>query len=181
MCSAWSRAPLCVTCWARLRPVQPVTVAGLWVAAATRHETVGRRLVHLLKYRGVDQAGLVLARLMAASVPDDATALVPVPRALVRRLRYGVDPALVLAGHLSRLTGLPVVGAVAAEAWWPAHAGSAKSARRPPSFRRRSPVSDAAVLVDDVVTTGATLTAAAFAAGLARAVTATRADVAGVE
>ena len=71
-------------------------------------------MVHLLKYQAMEAAGATLADLMASRVPGDAEMLVPVPRAQVRRLRYGVDPARVLADSLGEITGLPVVTEVMA-------------------------------------------------------------------
>jgi predicted amidophosphoribosyltransferase len=133
-------------------------------------------MVHQLKYGGMEAAGSVLAALMAPRVHADVKALVPVPRARWRRVRFGVDPALVLADSLAELTGIPVVPGLAAAMWWPSHAGSTRARRQAPHFRsiRELPVDS--VLVDDVLTTGATLVAAAKLSGCRRAVTATRAE-----
>lgn len=133
-------------------------------------------MVHLLKYQGMEAAGSVLAAMMAPLVAPDAKALVPVPRADFRRLRYGVDPARVLAAALAELTGVPVASGLAAAFWWPSHAGSSRARRRAPRFRTVRPVPVGSVLVDDVLTTGATLVAAARLAGCRRAITATRAE-----
>jgi predicted amidophosphoribosyltransferase len=175
-CSAWSHEVLCAECRNHLRPSSPMQCGGIAVACGLVHETVARHLVHVLKYKAVDSAALVLGSIMASQLQNGATALVPVPRALVRRLRYGVDPALVLAQRMRALTGLELVPALAAPIWWPSHAGSDRASRHPPRFRLVRSAPAGSVLIDDVVTTGATLRAAAELTGAVKAITATRAE-----
>jgi predicted amidophosphoribosyltransferase len=103
---------------------------------------------------------------MAERVPRSAAGLVPVPRAVLRRLRYGVDPAVALADAVSRRTGIPVMPLLRAPAWWSSHAKQPRHGRAGPRFVARLAAPDATVvLVDDVATSGATLTAAAGALG----------------
>jgi predicted amidophosphoribosyltransferase len=116
--------------------------------------------VHHLKYRGLAAAGRVLAAQMVPLLPEGAAALVPVPRVLTRLVGYGVDPARELARELGRAAGLPVVPILVRPLWWPRRAGPAGAFRGAPAFRARRPVPVEAVLIDDVMTTGATLTAA---------------------
>lgn len=130
------------------------------------------QVVHDLKYRATCGTATGLATSLVDLVPADTAALVPVPRALVRRLRYGVDPAWEVARHLSRLTGIPIVRALEPPLWRPQHAG--RSSASPPRFRGRA-APGRSLLVDDVVTTGATLLAAATTCGARRAVTLTSA------
>lgn len=139
-----------------------------------RHEGPARRLVHRLKYRGDPAAARVLAAAMVPLLPPDATALVPVPRAPLRAWRHGVDPALELARALSG-RGLWVARVLRAEWWWPGHTGRHVDERRSPRFLPIGAVPSGSVLVDDVVTTGATLRAASDALGgvVRRAVSAT--------
>lgn len=146
------------------------------MAAAFEHAGVPRRLVHRLKYDGIVGLATVLAGPMAECVPDGGC-LVPVPRAALRRVRYGVDQSICLAGELSRLVRLPVVHALRPPLYTPPHAGHPRAGRSRPPFRRRRPVMRA-ILVDDVVTTGSTLLAAEAALGrdaVVGAVTATAA------
>ncbi len=175
-CSRWAPTPLCAGCRSRLRRAGPLTVGQMRVASGLMHSGPARRLVHLLKYGGIDAAAMLLAKVMAGLVPADAAALVPIPRALLRRVRYGVDPAHRLARVVAAETGLPVVDALVAPLWWPSHAGSDRHSRNPPQFRTVGQVPAASVLVDDVLTTGATAAAAAQATGSSRVLTATRAD-----
>jgi predicted amidophosphoribosyltransferase len=176
VCAAWGHGPLCPECRSQLRAAKPVMRSGLVVSSGLFHEKSARRLVHLLKYQGLDAAGVVLGQIMAAQVPPGVSTLVPVPRAWARRLRYGVDPARVLARRVGAIAGVEVVEAVGAEVWWPSHAGSDRSSRRPPEFRLVGVVPPGSALVDDVVTTGATLAAAGRITGIHQALTATRAD-----
>jgi predicted amidophosphoribosyltransferase len=135
--------------------------SGMLVGSGALHEGSARRLVHRLKYQGLTAAADVLAPAMSRMTPFRPTALVPVPRALVRRVRYGIDPALVLARRLSEILDVPVVRALTAAVWWRAHAGVGRSGRRLPALRATRPVDGSILLVDDVVTTGATLLGAA--------------------
>ena len=132
-------------------------------------------LVRRLKYQAVPAIARLVAADLAGSVPPDAACLVPVTRTFARQVRYGIDPARELAAALSRLTGVPVVHALAAPLWSPANAGVRRSRRRAPRFRARLRPSFV-VLVDDVATTGLTLDAAGDALGsVLAALTATRA------
>ncbi|NND03566.1 MAG: hypothetical protein HKN91_12345, partial [Acidimicrobiia bacterium] len=131
---------------------------------AIHHSGTGRRLVHQLKYNGVVGAATVLATLMAPLIPAEANAIVPMPRAVLRRAVYGIDPSLELARNLSRMCGIPMRTALSARMWWPRHAGRDRTYRTVPPFRgRRLP--PGAVLVDDVATSGATLLGALDALG----------------
>ena len=167
---------MCERCRAGLRRAPAIrSIEGVDVASAYVHETVAQRLVHRLKYHGIEAAATVLAAEMARRVPAEATALVPVPRARLRTVKYGIDPAAALARRIGAAIGLPVIEALQPTLWWPAHAGSSRSGRRAPRFVLRKSPPSSGVLIDDVLTTGATLAAAARTAQLRFAVTATRA------
>jgi predicted amidophosphoribosyltransferase len=145
----------------------------LEIKAAALHTGRWRQLVHRLKYRADLGAGAELAALMAALSDDTWSCLLPVPRARVRRLRYGIDPARWLAGRVAEIVGIAVVDVLRPQWWWPPHAGAVT--RRPPGFYTVDEAPAGALLVDDVVTTGATLGAASAVTGIGRAVVATRA------
>jgi predicted amidophosphoribosyltransferase len=152
-----------------------VALGGLAVASAFVHDGSAASLVHRLKYDGIEGAAAILARAMAELVPADAECLVPVPRAVGRRWRYGIDSGQALAVRVGDLTGLPVRAVLARPLWHPRQAGKARDERRRRSYRRKERVSGA-VVIDDVITTGATVSAAAHAVGdVIGGVTATRA------
>ena len=163
-CTEPTGSIVCEPCASQLkRPPDMVLGNGLLVVGGFVHEGPARRLVHSLKYRGVVAAAAPLAAAMVRRLPDSASMLVPVPRAWWRAMRYGVDPTAVLSAVVGRRSGLPVVQALAAPMWWRRHAGKRRVERAPVRFRQLSAVDAGAVLVDDVVTTGATVSAAARA------------------
>ena len=142
-----------------------------------------RELVHGLKYGGAVWAAPVLGELLhgcflahfAAERPD---LVVPVPLHPFKRIRRGYNQSELLARDLSRRLGLPCaprllsrVRATATQTRMDAAArrrnvaGAVRPSRAPAVFGRRL------LLVDDVMTTGATFGAAAAAlraAGAAR-------------
>lgn len=172
-CREMSVEPLCPACVRSLVPAPERYVGRLLVRSAFRHEGAARRLVHRLKYEAVWGVAERLAEVMRPLLPEDATVLVPVPRVAVRRHRYGVDPAAALARALGRTTGLAVSAALRPPVWVHRRAGRQGSSRGTPSYARRAHVVAGAVLVDDVVTSGTTLRAAAVHIGSRHAVTAT--------
>ncbi len=89
-----------------------------------------------------------------AHTPD----LLPAPEVSIR-------PWFLLAGALSRRSGLPACQPLGPRLWGGANAGLDRSARTATRFRRRWAPPGGLVLVDDVVTTGLTLGTAAQALG----------------
>lgn len=180
--SAPRQGGICRTCAGSLQRAAEVRLrSGVLVRPLFVHEGPIRSAVHALKYRGVDRVAEVLAPCLAALLPGDASALVPVPRALARTVRYGIDPGRVLAREMARAADLPVVDILRA----PVLRRSQLRERRAEGLRFTS-VGGApgrAVLVDDVLTTGATMTAAALACkgSVLRAVTLTRSPVPSAE
>lgn len=147
------------------------------MVASYRHEGAARELVHLLKYGGVPDFARHAALVLAERLPR--LPLVPVPRALSRRIKYGVDPSRLLAHELSALLGVPVVEALRPRLHAPGRAGRNRAADHP-RFQARRPLDFPVMLVDDVATTGSTLLAATQAIGrewVAMAVVANSASV----
>ena len=136
------------------------------------YEGVLRKLIHLYKYGKVKTLARPLSGLLAQALPRDEAfdAAVPVPLYWRRRLQRGFNQAELLARGLSRRTGIPVVRALGRLRPTPAQAGLSNSARRQnvsQAFRARGVQGKRILLIDDVMTTGAT--AASCAAALKQA------------
>lgn len=162
-CGSKTKQPLCRRCADACRRAPERWAGTILVRAAFVHHGPAQRLVHELKYRASPRAADVLAQSMATLVDPAASALIPVPRSLARRWRYGVDPGVALAYAMSRHTGVPVVRALRPPLGHRSNAGVARAQRRPPRFVQWRSVEPGSVLVDDVVTTGSTVRAAAAA------------------
>ena len=93
-CAARLAWPLCESCRHSLREGPQFLLDGtVLVSAGFHHHGVAPQLTHRLKYGGHRAAAEVLAAAMARRLPDAASVLVPVPRAMTRRARFGIDPA----------------------------------------------------------------------------------------
>lgn len=126
-----------------------------------------RRLGHDL---GHMLGQVIRDRLEVDRIPPSRAILVPVPMSFRRRLARGIDHAAVLARGASSATGLPIVP-ILARRHGPPQVGLTGRARLRNvagvfSRTKELPPSDdqpALILIDDVMTTGATLTAASRA------------------
>jgi len=190
-----SRASVCAACWASLRPhggpacprcgepgvedegpcLACRTDPPPWHAAASFGPYAGRLrdLVLLLKSGGRDELAQPLAGLLANAMADAGwpppDAVVPVPMSGWRRLRRGYNQAELLARALARRIGAPLVPALGRRRG-AAQVGRARTERlrlSSSAFPARRPLSGRALLIDDVLTTGAT--AAACSRSLAAA------------
>jgi predicted amidophosphoribosyltransferase len=148
-----------------------------WSSAS--YEDVARDLVAALKFRRL----LPVADLMADRIQWLAPAhmlsgaVVPVPPARARARRRGFDPAGELAAALAERLGSPLERCLRRRGGR-RQVGRRRGERlgRPPRIEAAATAPRSVMLVDDVLTTGATLTACAQAlraAGAARVVAVT--------
>lgn len=175
LCAACGRgcrpeAVLCTRCGRRLGEAEPLLGKGppgfdrAWSSAP--YEGVVRDLVAALKFRRL----LPVADLMADRIHWLAPAhllsgaVVPVPASPPRRRRRGFDPAGELAGALAERLEAPLTACLTRRG------GRRQVGRRraerlghPPQVSAATRVPRSVILVDDVLTTGATLTACAKA------------------
>ncbi len=139
------------------------------------YEGVLRELIHLFKYGRIRTLARPLGEYLAVAIPHDQRfdLIVPVPLHWRRRLARGFNQAALLAAAVARRYALPVAPAVRRRRGTPSQAGLTNAQRRANmagAFRVRRPEQvrgRRVLLVDDVMTTGAT--AAACAAALKRA------------
>lgn len=146
-----------------LRAAPDRLVDGVRVVAGFEHQGAAKVMVHHLKYRGVVEFSKMVADRLVGRLPR--VPLVPVPRALSRKVRYGVDPARAIAGSLARHLDVPVLDALARPLHAPRRAGRDHSVPVAP-FRLRYRLRFPVLVVDDVITTGATVKAAVDAIGV---------------
>lgn len=160
--------PACARGLDSLHPVRPLPPPGLTNAwAAAPHEGIARDLVAALKFRRLLPAADVAAQLIAARIPSELLferEVVPVPPAPLRRAWRGYDPAGELALALARLTGTPLSACLRRRGSGRQRGrGRGERLANAPRIEARGRVPERPLLLDDVMTTGATLAASAAA------------------
>lgn len=133
-------------------------------------------LVWRLKSSGAQATSKTMAKHMAPLIAADIDLIIPAPTATVRVRQRGYDQALLLARQLSKLSGIPWASCLVRDSQ--AHQVGSDKQNRLQQLQTAFRVNNAyllsgarVVVIDDVITTGATIEAIApllLAAGASR-------------
>ena len=166
--------PRCLACWqpstdSRCQHCRRKPPAFTAVRAVYAFGGPARDLIHALKYSGVSAVAPLMGEDMAELLlhwEPGVSAIVPVPMAGFRQRRRGYNQSELLAREISRLTGIPVSGRAIVRRAGPSQVEQPDEAGRRANVKDafaagREPIGDSVLLVDDAMTTGATLDACA--------------------
>ena len=153
---------VCAACRSGLRGFDRAASFGLY-------EGPLRSLIHLYKYSGMKPLARPLAAFLERAMPIDQSfdAVVPVPLHWRKRWERGFNQADLLACYVARRRGVPVLRALRRKRATAVQAGLASAGRRRNVAGAFALIADAQIanrkilLIDDVMTTGATASACA--------------------
>ena len=134
----------------------------------SEYQGLSKELVQMLKFKRVKQASRVIADLLIEALPKslEGLVIVAVPTASSRYRQRGYDQSVLIAKHLSKITGLPFYPCLK-RVGQTRQVGTKKSLRQEQmknAFRvvnKEKIIGSKILLIDDVLTTGSTLESAA--------------------
>lgn len=155
---------VCAACRTNIRGFDRAATFGFYDGAL-------RSLIHLFKYAGMTPLAAPLGRFLERALPLDSAydVVVPVPLHWRKKLQRGFNQAELLARHIATRRRLPLINALRRRKSAEAQATLSMAARRrnvAGAFAVRSGANIAGkriILIDDVMTTGATAAACATA------------------
>lgn len=165
--------PLCRDCRVAMQRLggDPLWLCGARVWAPVAYAGPARDLVHALKFRGALRVADAMAAQIAASAPPgwvEGATLVPVPLHPRRLRSRGFNQAAVIADALARRASVAIDDCLVRSGAATTQVGRHRPARRAGpagavALRPGAAAPERVLVVDDVVTTGATLAACAAA------------------
>jgi ComF family protein len=168
LCPVSSDDPQFLEVWGRLR--SEGDVSGLVVGWYLEREGVLRTLIHALKYQGRESIGEDLGRSLGVEVQrewsGEIDALLPVPLHRRKERERGYNQCGAIARGIGAVTGIPVEGGLLRRSrWTPSQTALGVKERRTnvrgafmiSPGRREDVAGRRLLLVDDILTTGATL------------------------
>ncbi len=125
------------------------------------YDEVGRKAVLALKYRNAHTLGSCLAKPLAGLAPEGIEQVTWVPSTRGNRIRRGYDQGEVLARAVARHLRKPSRSLLARGRDKPQSTRTRAERAKGPNLRLSHTPAGSVLIVDDVLTTGATLSAAA--------------------
>lgn len=170
-CGRWDRGAVCVDCWHHWRSVrqtpEPLPLPGIdamWLIGAYADPLLAT-VIQAAKYQFVSSAAVTLGQKLNVTLPADlAATIVPVPLHSQRYRWRGYNQAMLIARELTspqRPLDTRLVRRIKPTVSQTTLDRSARQANVQSSFAVVRPAPSRVLIVDDVVTTGATVTAIA--------------------
>lgn len=155
-----SARTVCERCAKRLVPAPKITVPGTeWAKAAISYDDLAAALIVAGKNRGRRDILRHLAQVLGPAVPRAAEVVTWVPANSASKRKRGYDQGKIIAQTVGQAVGLPAQQLLRRQAG-PTQVGQDRVGRLSGPYLKALPTKlTQIVLVDDVMTTGASLTA----------------------